>query len=111
MKLEHFRSNFQRCKKIQKLKTLLLEKQLNLLECTASYFDNSQYITCKSKLDQLYNEKTNSVRIRSKCDWYEYGEKSTRFFLNLEKIWAQQNNIRNILKNGKENTDQKKSTK
>ena len=30
----------------------------------------------------MYKEKTNGVNIRSKCEWYEFGE---RIFLNLEK--------------------------
>ena len=47
-----------------KAETLLLEKRLGLLECTANYLDNSQYISCKSKLDQFYGEKTNGIRMR-----------------------------------------------
>ena len=38
------------------------------------------------------------MRIRSKCDWYKYGEKSSKFFLNLEKSRASQSAIRNITK-------------
>ena len=34
-------------------------------------------------------------RIRSKCDWYEHGEKSTNSFLNLEKQRGSQNAIKN----------------
>ena len=75
-----------------KTKTLLREKILELLQCTWNYLDNSEYIACKSKLDQLYKEKVNGIRIR-KCDWYEYGEKPTQFLLNLETIWAYQNKI------------------
>ena len=51
-----------------KAQTLLLEKKLKLLECATNYLDHSEYITCKSKLDQLYEEKANGIRIRSKCD-------------------------------------------
>ena len=29
---------------------------------------NSKYITCKGKLDQLYEEKADGIRIRNKCD-------------------------------------------
>ena len=72
--------------KNMKTQTLLLEKKLKLLECTANYLDNSECISCKSKLDQFYEEKPNVIRIRSKCDSYKYGEKSTKFFLNLGKI-------------------------
>ena len=36
--------------------------------------------------------------IRRKCDWYEYGEKSSKIFLNLAKSRAAQSAIRNITK-------------
>ena len=45
-----------------------LKKNLKLLKCTANYLDNSEFITSKSKLDQLYDEKANGIRLRSKCD-------------------------------------------
>ena len=57
------------------------------------------FIICESKFNHLYEEKANDIRIRNK---------SKMFFLNLEKIWAHQNKIRNILKNETEITDQNK---
>ena len=36
------------------------------------------------RLEEIYDIKANGVKIRSKCDWYEYGEKSSKLFLNLE---------------------------
>ena len=36
------------------------------------------------KLNIIYQEKTNGIRIRSKCGWYEHREKSAKFFQNLE---------------------------
>jgi len=39
-------------------------------------------------------EKTKGYILRSKTDWYESGEKSSKFFLNLEKKRATQNSIR-----------------
>ena len=73
MKLENFQSNFQRCcQKIQKLK-LCYRKKLKLLECTANYLNNFEYITSKSKLDQLYIQKANRIRIKMLL---VYGEKS-----------------------------------
>ena len=30
----------------------------------------------------------NNKLLRSKCEWYQYGKKSTKYFLNLEKIKA-----------------------
>ena len=44
----------------------------------------------------------NGIRVRSKYNWYEHREKSSKFFLNLEKSHAVQNQIRNILIDNKE---------
>ena len=43
------------------------------------------YLDNKNKLEQIYEEKANGVKITHKCEWYEFGEKSSKFFLNLEK--------------------------
>ena len=43
-----------------------------------------------------------SIRIRSKCDWYEHGKKSTKFFLNLEKKHDNQNQIHKLIIDEKE---------
>ena len=53
-----------------------------------------------------YAKITNGLRIRSKCDWAKHREKSSIFFLNLEKSWAAQNKIKNILEVAKEFTNQ-----
>ena len=42
------------------------------------------------------------MRLRSKCDWCEYGERSSKFFLNLEKSRTAQSVIRNITKDKKD---------
>ena len=39
----------------------------------------------KLRLEKIYEIKANGVKITSKCDWYKYGEKTYRFFLNLLK--------------------------
>ena len=78
MKSENFQSNFLSC--CQKIRKLILyclkKKKLKSLECTAKFLDNSEYISCKCKLDQFCEEKANGIRIRSKYDWYKYGESS-----------------------------------
>ena len=60
-----------------------------------------EYIDCRNKLDKIYEQKINGMRIRNKSNWYEYGEKSSKFFLNLEKTRATQSTIRNITKDKK----------
>ena len=56
----------------------ILENELKDFENSgSSYFDNEGYLACKKKFDKIY----------------EKGEKSTKFFLNLEKRHAIQNEI------------------
>ena len=83
-----------------------LEKELKKLE---KYLNNLQinecYLKCKQKLQNIYTKKGNGIRIRSKCNWYKNGEKSTKFFLNLEKYRATQGCIRSIIEDKKELND------
>ena len=39
------------------------------------------YLDYRNKLELIYEEKVNAVKIRSKCEWYEFGEKSSKFYL------------------------------
>ena len=39
----------------------------------------------KEKLELLYEEKVKGIVIRATAHWHEYGERSTKYFLNLEK--------------------------
>ena len=42
-------------------------------------------IAAKDKLESFYDEKVNGIIIRARARWHEHGEKSTKYFLNLEK--------------------------
>ena len=46
------------------------------------------------------------MKIRSKCEWYEHEEKSSKFFLNLEKNRAIQGQVRTVNYNDKETNDE-----
>ena len=74
-----------------------LENKLKTLEISTNFVDNPEYTKINEKLDKIYHEKTNDIRIRSKCDWYKHREKSSKIFLNLEKSRPVQTQIRNIL--------------
>ena len=50
----------------------------------------------------IYIEEVNGIRIRSICNWWENGEKSSKFFLNLEKYRATQGYLRTIIVTKKE---------
>ena len=91
-----------------KKEKMFLENKLKKLENNTNYIENLEYIDCRNKLDKIYEQKINGIRIRSKCDWYEHGEKSSKFFLNLEKTRSTQSTIRNITKDKKNLTCHKK---
>ena len=84
-----------------------LENKLKTLENSPNFVNSPEYIETYEKLDKIYQEKTNGIRIRNKCNWYEHGEKSSNFFLNLEKSRAVQNQIRNVLIDNIEVNNQK----
>ena len=45
-------------------------------------------------MEQMYEEKANGVKKRSV--WYGFGEKSSNFFLKLEKQYALVNQVRTL---------------
>ena len=65
-----------------------LEKRVKLYEHNLnSNSDDSfwkKYQEAKAEFEITYNI-TEGIIIRSRCDWYEVGEKSSRYFLGLEK--------------------------
>ena len=44
-----------------------------------------EYNSAKQEVENFHSEKTKGYILRSKCQMYEEGEKSTKFFLGLEK--------------------------
>ena len=63
-----------------------LEKKLKELESNLSSEANfNEYTKCKKDLELIYERIDEGVKIRSKFQWYEKGEKSTKCFLNLTK--------------------------
>ena len=59
--------------------------------------NNHEEYDCKTQLKQIYKIKANGIKFRSKCEWYEHGEKSSKFFLNLEKSRAIQGQVRTVI--------------
>ena len=78
----------------------------------SSYSGNEDYVACKTKLDKIYDKKVEGLRIRRKCGWYKKREKSTKFFLTLEKRHAIQSQIKTLVVNDevlKEQTEIRKA--
>ena len=44
----------------------------------------NEFTKCKKDLELIYERIVEVVKIRSKYQWYEEDEKSTKFFLNIE---------------------------
>ena len=56
-----------------------------------------EYHPYKNELESIYNYITEAIILRSKVDCYEYGEKSSKHFLNLEKRNKAKSHIRKIV--------------
>ena len=87
--------------KERKARRCELEKRLTELECSLSTNHNNnmleEYHKCKSELDTLYDYITAGLIIRSKSNWYEQEEKSSKYFLNLEKRNQVKSHIRKLI--------------
>ena len=57
---------------------------------------DKQYTDSKLWLENWHDNHAKGIILRSKSDWYEKGEKSTKYFLNLEKTNSIKNTIRNL---------------
>ena len=86
-----------------------LENKLKDLENDLGNHDKLQkYNKIKSEIEDIYEKFVEGAKVRSKCIWYKEGEKSTKFFLNLEKKRALQGQIRKLIIGNQEITDQNK---
>ena len=59
-----------------------LERKLKILEqnSESNLNNNTEYYECKTQLEVIYQIQVDGIRTRSKCMWYEFGEKSSKFF-------------------------------
>ena len=75
-----------------------LENELKDLENDLNNQNKLQkYTKIKSELEEIYEKIVEGAKVMSKCTWYEKVEKSTIFFLNLEKKRALQEQIRKLI--------------
>ncbi len=62
-----------------------LESKLDLIDKSIGESTHIDRKVLKQQLDSLYDQKTAGYHVRSRAKWVEEGEKSTSYFLNLEK--------------------------
>ena len=72
--------------KYQKRKNVLGNK-LKKLEANTNFIKNSEYMDCRNKIDKIHEQKISDIRARSKCNWYEYGERSSKSRAAQSTIW------------------------
>ena len=100
-------SKRRRCEANERQKRL--ERQLCELERNLTTENRvSKYSEVKQELKQIDDEKINGHIIRSKVRWHEEGERSTKYFLGLEKARAVKKHLQKLkLKDGRITTDPK----
>ena len=67
-----------------------LQEQLNELlaqsaQCKTNPLLRTKIQSIQMRLKRITNQKVKGAILRSKARWVEYGEKNTRYFVNLEK--------------------------
>ena len=81
-------------RRAKRIKLKLSVKELEGLLSTDSQEIAKEYYDCKQELESIYTYITEGIIMRSKTDSYEHGEKSTKYFLNLEKRNKAKSHIR-----------------
>ena len=61
--------------------------------------------SAKENIELLYDEKLQGIIIRARARWWEHGEKSTKYFLNLEKRNHVKKHVRKLKTSGSIITD------
>ena len=84
----------------------------NLVENCPSPEAVQKYNKVKSELEKISYDRTRGACVRSKARWHEFGERSWKYFLNIERRNYENKCITNLMKeNGSSTTDPKEILK
>ena len=87
--------------KERKTRRISLEKRIaelgSLISSSSSQELLDEYNKYKYHLQTLHDYITAGTILRSKSGWYEHGEKSSKYFLNLEKRNKAKSHVRKLL--------------
>ena len=111
-KIQRFSNKYSKTKaSFERAKRLELEKKIQFLEQANHDLEEStkdEYEDAKQALDEYYDKITEGLSIRSKANWTEYGEKSNKFFLTLERQHKNKSSIQKLTVDGEDiDTDDK----
>ena len=80
----------------------------NLLENCPSSEAVQKYIRVKNELDKISYDRSRGACVRSKARWHEFGERSSKYFVNLERRNYENKCITSLInENGSSITDPK----
>ena len=101
-KIRQFTINYSKEKASErKARRISLEKMVKRLEISISTNSNEtlleEYYKYKNELESIYDFIAEGIILRSKASWYEHGEKSYKYFLNLEKRNKAKSHLRKII--------------
>ena len=82
-----------------------LSKAKSKLENNPNDHNTTYDNVVQGRLESFYEEKTKGEIIQARARWHEHGEKSTKYFLNVEKRNHVKKHIRKLFINGKITTD------
>ena len=61
------------------------EKRIDEIKDSDKVLDKKEFLYLKEKIKDFYEKQTAAAMVRSRIKYYEEGEKSTKYFLNMEK--------------------------
>ena len=82
-----------------------LENAKQAFENNPSDSNATRLNAAQEQLEMFYEEETKGIIIRARARWHEHGEKSTKYFLNLEKRNHVKKHIRKLWVSGAIKTD------
>ena len=95
--------------KLQNLEEQQLNRQFQAAATTYQNCPTQENLSAlnvlKEKLEHLYDKKVEGIIIRSRARWHEYGERNSKYFLNLEKRNHVRKHIRKLCLSGVISTD------
>ena len=77
----------------------------NKLKTSSTESEVKEYEECKAEFEKMYDHLTQGIILWSKVVWYEKGEKSNKYFLNLEKRNKAKTHIRKLINDNEEISD------
>ncbi len=98
------RYSIKKAKNMKNNKKMLQERLDHLYECTDTNMANDaceqERKDVEKKLDELYTNELRGAQIRSRVRWFDEAERCSKFFLSLENVHQQRNNIVRLKDNG-----------